>query len=79
MHHSLPGAATHDALLPQTAALDMEGLTVREHRVQPVRTGALCQDREPWAKMATVKNDECGEDDFASVTFGLSGRTTCNP
>ena len=33
----------------------------------------------PWATMATVKDDECGEDDGVAGMFGLSGRTTCNP
>ena len=34
---------------------------------------------EPWAKMATVKDDECDEDDCVAVMFGLTGRTVCNP
>ena len=29
--------------------------------------------------MTTVTDNECHEDDCVDVTFGLSGRTTCNP
>ena len=32
---------------------------------------------EPWAEMATVKDDECDGDDCVAGMFGLSGRTLC--
>ena len=47
--------------------------------VQPLRTGALGQDRSPGAKMATVKDDERGGNDCVAGMLGASGLPRYSP